>query len=97
MRIPCPHCGVRDAQEFSYLGDACLQQRPILPAETPIDDAILDQWHAYVYLRDNPASDHRELWYHQGGCRQWLIVARNMRTHEINGPAVPASRMGRVP
>ena len=22
MRITCPHCGERDAQEFTYLGDA---------------------------------------------------------------------------
>ncbi len=37
----------------------------------------------YVYLRDNPAGAHRELWYHGAGCRSWLVVARDTRTHQI--------------
>jgi methylglutamate dehydrogenase subunit B len=93
MRITCPHCGDRDAQEFSYLGDASVS-RPTTSVDQPIDEATRDQWHAYVYLRDNPAGDLREYWYHQGGCRQWLIVTRNVRTHAIAGPAVPASADG---
>ena len=27
---------------------------------------------------------HQELWYHGGGCRAWLVVTRNTRTHEIS-------------
>ena len=92
MRITCPYCGERDAQEFSYLGDATLV-RPDTPVDRPIDDAVLDQWHAYVYLRDNPAGEHKEHWYHQAGCRQWLVVTRDVRTHAIAGPAVAASSM----
>jgi len=42
-----------------------------------------------VYLRDNPAGPHRELWFHAGGCHDWLIVSRDTRTHEISG-AEPA-------
>jgi methylglutamate dehydrogenase subunit B len=95
MRITCPYCGARDAQEFSYLGDATVE-RPVTPVDQPIDDATLDLWHAYVYLRDNPAGDHRELWYHQGGCHQWLVVTRNVRTHDIAGPAVPMTAAGAV-
>ncbi|MEQ1614289.1 MAG: sarcosine oxidase subunit delta [Hyphomicrobiaceae bacterium] len=90
MRITCPHCGARDAQEFTYLGDASVQ-RPVTPVEQPIDDQVLDVWHDYVYLRENPAGELRELWYHGGGCHQWLVVTRNVRTHEISGPAVPAA------
>ena len=90
MRITCPHCGARDAQEFAYLGDATVK-RPVTPVEQPIDDAVLDSWHDYVYLRENPGGELQELWYHQGGCHQWLVVTRNVRTHEIAGPAVPAS------
>ena len=41
-------------------------------------------FHDYVYLRDNPSGIHRELWYHGGGCRKWLVVTRNTRTHEIS-------------
>jgi methylglutamate dehydrogenase subunit B len=95
MRITCPHCGARDAQEFAYLGDATLQ-RPVTSVDQPIDDAILDRWHDYVYLRDNPAGEHQEYWYHQGGCHQWLVVTRDVRTHAIPGPAVPAAARGRT-
>jgi len=35
-------------------------------------------------LRDNPSGNHQELWYHGGGCRSWLVVTRNTRTHEIS-------------
>jgi methylglutamate dehydrogenase subunit B len=90
MRITCPHCGARDAQEFSYLGDAT-PVRPATPVEQPVDDAVLDRWHDYVYLRDNPPGEIKEYWYHQSGCHQWLVVTRNVSTHEINGPAVPAT------
>jgi methylglutamate dehydrogenase subunit B len=89
MRIICPHCGERDAQEFAYLGDATLV-RPATPVEQPIDDHVLDVWHEYVHLRDNPAGEHKEHWYHQAGCRQWLVLTRDVRTHAISGPAVPS-------
>ena len=71
MRIPCPYCGERDAAEFSYLGDAsCAPGRP-RPASRRLSD--------YVYLRDNPAGPHRDLWYHGAGCRAWLVVTRDTR------------------
>ncbi len=93
MRITCPYCGERDAQEFAYLGDATLV-RPGTPVEQTVDDNVLDLWHGYVYLRDNPAGQHKEHWYHQAGCRRWLVVSRDVRTHAIAGPAVPASLVG---
>lgn len=80
MLIPHPLLGPRDAQEFTYLGDAALLDRPDGMAE----DAA-DAFNAYVYLRDNPAGIHRELWFHEQGDRSWLIVTRNTVTHEILG------------
>jgi methylglutamate dehydrogenase subunit B len=77
MRIPCPYCGSRDVQEFSYLGDADLRR--------PDAEAPEAAFHDYVYLRDNPAGPHRELWYHGSGCRSWLVVTRNTVTHAIAG------------
>lgn len=74
MRIPCPYCGPRDISEFAYHGDATLT-RP----ESGYAEAMYD----YVYLRDNPAGVHREHWYHQAGCHAWLVVTRNITTHEI--------------
>ena len=75
MRIPCPYCGSRDVQEFSYLGDANLRR--------PDPEAPEAAFHDYVYLRDNPAGVHRELWQHVSGCRAWLVVTRDTRTHEV--------------
>ncbi|MEM7192835.1 MAG: sarcosine oxidase subunit delta [Pseudomonadota bacterium] len=75
MRITCPYCGSRALEEFSYRGDATVK-RP-----DGSDDA--KAWVDYVYLRDNPAGLHKELWQHSGGCHAWLEVTRNTATHEI--------------
>lgn len=79
MRIPCPYCGSRDAHEFAYLGDATLT-RP-----DPAAPDAAEAFHAYAYQRENPEGAHREFWYHANGCRRWLVVTRNTRTHEILG------------
>jgi sarcosine oxidase subunit delta len=78
MLIPHPILGPRDAQEFTYLGDAALIDRP---------DGLSEPgaFHDYLYLRDNPAGVHRELWFHEGGDRSWLVVTRDTLTHEILG------------
>lgn len=78
MIIEHPLLGPRDAQEFVYLGDAALINRPDWQADNA-DEAF----HDYLYLRDNPAGEHRELWYHEQGDRSWLVVTRNTLTHEI--------------
>jgi sarcosine oxidase subunit delta len=78
MRIKCPYCGERDAAEFAYLGAADLK-RPD-PGASEAANAFFD----YVYLRDNLAGPHAELWYHAGGCRSWLRVVRDTRTHVIS-------------
>ena len=80
MLIPHPLLGPRDAQEFTYLGDAALLNRP----DGLAGDAA-GAFNGYVYLRDNPAGLHRELWFHEQGDRSWLIVTRNTVTHEILG------------
>jgi methylglutamate dehydrogenase subunit B len=79
MRIPCPHCGLRDVREFTYLGDAA-PQRP-----DPNGADAVDRFNAYVYLRDNPAGAHGEFWYHGAGCQAWLAVERDTCTHAIAG------------
>ena len=77
MRIRCPFCGERESSEFAYLGDASAR-RP--------DHATPDAQRAFfeaIYIRDNPAGLHAELWYHSYGCRRWLRVTRDTRSHEI--------------
>ena len=76
MRLTCPLCGARDSREFTYLGAACLQDRPV-------EDAGAEAFHAYVHLRDNPAGRNAELWQHTMGCGAWLRVERDTVTHEV--------------
>ena len=78
MLIDHPLLGPRDEAEFVILGDAGLIDRPDWQAE---DAAQL--FHDYLHLRDNPAGEHRELWFHEQGDRSWLVVTRNTLTHEI--------------
>jgi len=75
MLIDHPLLGPRDAAEFTVLGDAALIDRP--------DGGNPETFHDYSYLRDNPAGEHRELWFHEHGDRSWLVVTRNTVTHEV--------------
>ena len=79
MLIPCPHCGIRPVEEFTFLGDA----RPQRPETN--EPASMEQWFEYVYLRENPRSALEEFVHHSSGCRSWLVVTRDTRTHEISG------------
>jgi methylglutamate dehydrogenase subunit B len=76
MRIPCPYCGERDAEEFSIQGEVA-GRRP--------EGGDMAAFHAYVHLRANEYGPTREYWYHANGCRRWLIVARDTRDHSILG------------
>jgi sarcosine oxidase subunit delta len=77
MRVRCPFCGERDSSEFTFHGDASVRR----PDPNAPDAAA--QFFDAVYLRDNPAGRYEELWYHASGCRSWLAVARDTRTHEV--------------
>jgi sarcosine oxidase subunit delta len=77
MRIHCPFCGPRDVSEFVTTGEAT-GARP--DPEAP--DAA-QKFVDYAYLRTNPAGRSEEYWYHTLGCRSWLRVVRDTRTHSI--------------
>ncbi len=83
MRIPCTYCGNRQLDEFTYFGDATVRRPDAEAADAP------PAFVSYVYDRTNPTGPHRELWYHGLGCRQWLVVTRDITTHEVLG-AEPA-------
>lgn len=82
MRLTCPLCGTRDRREFTYQGDAVALDRPS-PKAGP------EAWHAYVHLRDNPAGETRDLWYHDP-CQSWLVVTRDTVTHAVRATALAA-------
>jgi len=93
MIIDHPILGARDSQEFVCLGDAALMNRP--DGMT----AGIEAFHGWLYIRDNPAGEHRELWYHEQGDRSWLVVTRNTVTHEITKVELArdvACKMGRT-
>ncbi len=75
MILNCPCCGPRNLLEFRYRGDAAPQR--------PASDAVED-FAAYVYMRDNPAGPIEEYWFHAMGCRSWLVAQRDTRTHVIS-------------
>ena len=86
MRIHCPFCGERSLEEFTYRGDAMVTRpESLIPAAA-------EAWTDYVYLRDNPAGLHREHWYHGAGCHSWLVVTRDVRTHDIVQVAFAADK-----
>ena len=76
MRITCPICGERDRREFYYRGAALSRPDP---------DAGEAAWDDYVYLRDNPAGQTREHWYHETGCGAWVVVTRDTVSHAVLG------------
>ncbi|MGJ8621427.1 MAG: sarcosine oxidase subunit delta [Yoonia sp.] len=77
MRITCPNCGERDRREFYYQGEAVALARPDV-------DAGPAAWDDYLHNRDNPAGDTSDLWFHEAGCRAWLVVKRNTVTHAVH-------------
>ena len=85
MIIDHPLLGPRDAAEFVYLGDAAQIRRPY-----PAAPDAARRFYEYLYLRDNAAGVHRELWYHEHGDRSWLVVTRDTLTHEVLGVELAA-------
>ena len=77
LRIPCPYCGLRDQVEFSFGGEAD-RVRPEEPSK--LDS---EAWSEYLFYRENTKGEHRELWVHSYGCRQWFELIRNTADHEI--------------
>ena len=75
IRISCPYCGTRDHSEFTYGGDGSFTY--------PALDAPMQEWHDAVFLRENKFGVQTETWHHLYGCRMWLFVERDTKTHEI--------------
>ncbi len=86
MRITCPHCGERDRREFTYQGASEIMARPDA-------DAGVSAFADYLHLRDNPAGDTRDMWYHDP-CGAWIVVDRNTVTHAVTGSTL--AREGRT-
>jgi heterotetrameric sarcosine oxidase delta subunit len=80
--LPCPNCGPRDVNEFSYAGE--LTNRP---RQSP----SLRELTSYVYFRENVAGVQREWWYHRFGCEVWFQAERDTRTNEVIRVEIPSA------
>lgn len=85
MRINCPLCGDRDRREFTYYGASVYADRPD-PGAAP------EVWDDYLHLRDNPAGETTDLWYHEIGCSAWIEVSRNTISHAISATRLLGGR-----
>ena len=74
MLIDCPHCGERAQAEFAY--ERTLDS--IVTLDMPPEEVL-----ARLFSRVNPRGEDRELWRHAYGCRQWIVLRRDRRTHAI--------------
>ena len=83
LSIPCPWCGPRDENEFSYGGEADL----VRPSPSVSDR----EWAGYLFMRKNPKGSHRERWNHAFGCRQWFTLVRDTTTNQILDSSVPGA------
>jgi sarcosine oxidase subunit delta len=91
MRITCPYCGQRDAEEFSIQGEVAGPR----PSGMSTDAGSMAAFHAYVHLRSNDFGLTREYWYHANGCRRLLVVSRDTRNHAVVNVTL-ASEQGRA-
>ncbi|HXY45370.1 MAG TPA: sarcosine oxidase subunit delta [Acidimicrobiales bacterium] len=78
--IPCPHCGERNSNEFSYIGET--KPRPPVDADTA-------EWRRYLYEKRNPAGWTTEQWFHASGCRAFFFAVRHTVSNEVRWTGLP--------
>ena len=81
--IDCPHCGPREALEFSYGGETTRRAGP---------DADDRELAGYLFFRRNVNGWQTEWWLHRDGCRRWFLAERHTTTNEIRGTWWPSDR-----
>jgi heterotetrameric sarcosine oxidase delta subunit len=75
LLIICPHCGPRNSDEFTYIGE---------PSSRPdVGDTNPEDWRRYLYMRSNRNDWVRERWFHVSGCRRFLMLERHTASNEI--------------
>lgn len=78
LTLHCPYCGV-DAEESELAagGEAHLKRHGPGSGE--------DEFHDYLFMRENPKGVHFERWRHASGCGKWFHAARCTTTLEVFG------------
>ena len=76
--LTCPYCGVdADETELTPGGEAHLTRHG--PGSSD------DDFHDYLFARENPRSVHFERWRQTYGCGKWFHAARSTDTLEVFG------------
>ncbi|MBD0865185.1 MAG: sarcosine oxidase subunit delta [Rhodobacteraceae bacterium] len=76
--LTCPYCGVNaDETELTPGGEAHLKR--FGPGSSD------DDFHDYLFTRENPKGLHFERWCHSAGCGKWFHAARCTATLEVFG------------
>ena len=75
--LNCPYCGV-DAEETELAAGGEAHLKRFGPGSSD------DEFHDYLFMRENPKGVHFERWRHIG-CGKWFIVARDTVTMEVFG------------
>ncbi len=73
--LPCPNCGPRPVEEFTFGGELRV------PDEAIVDPAARDL--DYAWMQDNLQGASTERWFHAAGCRRWLTVRRDTATDTV--------------
>jgi sarcosine oxidase subunit delta len=72
--VPCPACGPREAEEFSFGGESSKRPGP------GADGRDLAR---YLYFRRNVAGPQVEWVYHRDGCGRWFVAVRDTRDNRV--------------
>ena len=76
--LECPYCGVHaEESELHAGGEAHLKRHG--PGSSDED------FHDYLFMRENPKGVHFERWRHVNGCGKWFHAARCTNTLEVFG------------
>ena len=76
--LDCPYCGVT-AEETEFHGGGEAHIKRFGPGSSDED------FHDYLFAKENPRGVHFERWRHVNGCGKWFHVARCTQTLEVFG------------
>ena len=76
--LDCPYCGVT-AEETEFHGGGEAHIKRFGPGSSEED------FHDYLFAKENPRGVHFERWRHVNGCGKWFHVARCTATLEVFG------------
>jgi heterotetrameric sarcosine oxidase delta subunit len=87
--IPCPYCGPRNSNEFSYVGE-------LTPRPADASDDGPSEWRRYLYEKRNPAGLTTEQWFHASGCQKFFVAVRHTVTNEVRWTGLPGEPVPEV-